>query len=128
VTSLLEIGNIKTNFCSCITRFESGSAILINRKDTIDDTTTVVSDGDDNRKDITVYYISEKDEYLIESKRGIKKVIIYDLIGREIYNIVSDMRNKEILEMNYFRAGIYLATIITENEEINRIVLIKSYY
>ena len=72
-----------------------------------------------NVSELSIYPNPTSDILNIEGNLKIEKVVIYDLLGRNILEI-SPMVEKTQIDMNGLKAGVYLASITSEGKRIVR--------
>ncbi|MBI5325422.1 MAG: T9SS type A sorting domain-containing protein [Ignavibacteriae bacterium] len=120
----LKLTPLKVNDCACIKKLAEGKIIAKGNKPK--DTTNTGNIEIEN-KIINGYYSEIKDKIIIESESEIREVIIYNMLGNLIKNIiVSDINKNAEIEANGLPAGIYLVAVRDKKNEIKKIVMIKN--
>jgi hypothetical protein len=49
-----------------------------------------------------------------------KRVVVYDVVGKELLNVKAESAHKHVLSLNGMASGLYTITITTDKGEVTR--------
>jgi sugar lactone lactonase YvrE len=76
--------------------------------------------------DVNINYNQSDNNLIVKSNYNLDKIIIYNLLGKTIYNEQNINSDNKILNCNYFAKGIYFVNITTiENTTIRKKIIVN---